>query len=157
MPRKQRVVWMRWLLAQIASFIKPWLLQIRIVTVRAIGPSQYFRTLIHWCTDEAFFTYVKLLSPAAIDLELRSLTSLSSLRLFLCALKQRLRSHRDFEAVQTILNVFLRIHGEVLVENATELRDSLHVVLEVQKTESKRMVDQISAALGTLSFVRDVV
>lgn len=100
---------------------------------------------------------MKLLSPAAIDLELRSLTSLSSLQLCLGALKQRLQSHRDFEAVQTILNVFLRIHGEVLVENGTELRDSLRSVMEVQKTESERMVNQVSAALGTLAFVRDAM
>jgi len=106
---------------------------------------------------EPFFAYVKMLSPAAIDLELRSLMSLSSLRVFLGALNQRLQSHRDFEAVQTILNVFLRIHGDVLAENAIELRDSLHVVLEVQKAESERMINHISAALGTLSFVRDAV
>ena len=100
---------------------------------------------------------MKRLSPAAIDLELRSLTSLRGMQLFLSALTQRLRSHRDFEAVQTFLNVFLRIHGDVLVENATELRESLCVLLKVQKVESDRMVEHISAALGTLGFVRDAV
>ena len=43
---------------------------------------------------------MKTLSPAAIDLELRSLVTLDDQRLFLTALIQRLRSHRDFEAVQ---------------------------------------------------------
>jgi U3 small nucleolar RNA-associated protein 21 len=113
--------------------------------------------LTHRCVDEEFFTYVKRLSPAAIDLELRSLASLSSLELFLGALQQRLRSHRDFEAVQTIMSVFLRIHGDVLVESDTELRGSLRGLLEVQKAQSERMVDHISAALGTLGFVRDAV
>jgi U3 small nucleolar RNA-associated protein 21 len=108
-------------------------------------------------TDEAFFAYIKMLSPAAIDLELRSLNSLESLSLFLSALTQRLRSHRDFEAVQTFLNVFLRIHGEVLVENRIELRESLQSLLETQRAESGRVVDQISAALGTLGFVRNAV
>src|SRR5882724_7634990 len=95
--------------------------------------------------DEAFFTYIKILSPAAIDLELRSMNSLGTWTLFISALTQRLRSHRDFEAVQTYLNVFLRIHGEVLVRNV-ELRGPLQLLLEMQKAESGRVVEQISAA-----------
>jgi len=78
------------------------------------------------------------------------------IRLFLRAITKRLRCHRDFEAVETYLNVFLRIHGEWLVENA-ELEELLVEVLDVQKAESGRVVDQISAALGTLSFVRDAL
>ena len=82
------------------------------------------------------------------------MNTLETLTLFISALTQRLHSHRDFEAVQTYLNVFLRIHGEMLVENA-ELREPLQSLLEMQKVESGRVVDQISAALGTLEFVRD--
>lgn len=98
-----------------------------------------------------------MLSPAAIELEIRSVTSLERMTLFLHALKQRLRSHRDFEAVQTFLNVFLRIHGDILVENSADLQDPLRALLKVQKGEGERMVAQISAALGTLGFVRDAV
>jgi len=108
----------------------------------------------HYNLDEKFFSYLKKLSPAAVDLELRQLYSLESIRMFMGALMRRLRSHKDFEAIQTFLNVFLRLHGEVLVENE-ELQNLLNELLEVQKTESGRIVDQISAALGTLSFVRD--
>ncbi|KAF8586540.1 Utp21-domain-containing protein [Ramaria rubella] len=133
----------------------------RRLDAMAAGMESEFQTLLAAAEPEgdyeAFFAYVKMLSPAAIDLELRTLTSLKSLRLFLGALTQRLRSHRDFEAVQTFLNVFLRIQGDVLVENTPELRDPLHVLQEIQKAESSRIVDQISAALGTLAFVRDAI
>jgi U3 small nucleolar RNA-associated protein 21 len=108
-------------------------------------------------TDETFFNYVKALSPAAIDLELRSLTSTSALLSFLQALTGRVRTHRDFEAVQTFLAVFLRLHGEELAQGDSELSEALEVLLEVQRTESEGILDLISSSLGTLSFVRDTI
>jgi len=106
---------------------------------------------------ETFFNYVKALSPAGIDLELRSLTSTSALLSFLHALTGRLRTHRDFEAVQTFLAVFLRLHGEELAQGSSELSEALEVLLEVQRTESEGILDLISSSLGTLSFVRDTI
>ncbi|THH13858.1 hypothetical protein EW146_g6403 [Bondarzewia mesenterica] len=105
---------------------------------------------------ELFFSYTKALSPAAIDLELRSLVTLDALQLFLHALTQRLRSHRDFEAVQTYLNVFLRMHGDVLIANV-EVRRDLETLLEIQKRESDRVLELIASSLGTLAFVRDTL
>ncbi|KAF8626613.1 hypothetical protein AX15_004783 [Amanita polypyramis BW_CC] len=104
---------------------------------------------------ESFFSYVKALSPAALDLELRSLVSLEGIDGFINALTQRLLSHRDFEAVQTLQNVFLRMHGEVLIENL-ELRQRLERLAEVQREESQRVLDLVASSLGTLGFVRDV-
>ena len=46
--------------------------------------------------DEDLFAYAKTLSPAAMDLELRSLVTLDDIRMFLAALTSRLKSHRDF-------------------------------------------------------------
>ncbi|CCM04722.1 uncharacterized protein FIBRA_06910 [Fibroporia radiculosa] len=82
-----------------------------------------------------FFAYAKSLSPAAMDLELRSLVTLDDLRAFLNALTCRLRSHRDFEAVQTFQNVFLRMHGEVLLENSETCQD-LETLREIQSKET---------------------
>jgi U3 small nucleolar RNA-associated protein 21 len=103
---------------------------------------------------ENLFGYAKTLSPAAIDLELRSLVALDSLRLFLNALARRLVSHRDFEAVQTFLNVLLHMHADVIVENA-ELREDLVRLNEIQQRESERVLELIASSLGTLGFVRD--
>jgi len=103
---------------------------------------------------ENLFSYAKTLSPAAIDLELRSLVGLEGLRLFLNALTRRLISHRDFEAVQTFQNVFLRMHADVIVENV-ELREDLVKLREVEQQESTRVLELIASSLGTLAFVRD--
>ncbi|KAJ6525623.1 Utp21 specific WD40 associated putative domain-containing protein [Mycena capillaripes] len=105
---------------------------------------------------EDFFSFAKTLSPAAIDLELRSLVMLDSLKTFIVALTQRLRSHRDFEAVQTFQNVFLRMHAEVIVENP-ELQAGLDTLMQVQRKESERVLELIASSLGTLSFVRETL
>lgn len=106
--------------------------------------------------DETFFSFAKMLSPAAIDLELRSLVTLDSLQLFIHALTRRLLSHRDFEAVQTLQNVFLRMHADVIIANP-ELQDNLDILMEVQKRESERVLELIASSLGTLGFVRDTL
>lgn len=106
--------------------------------------------------DELLFTFAKSLSPAAADLEIRSLATSQDLSLFLHALSQRLKSRRDFEAVQTYLNLFLRVHGELLVSDH-ELRTDLEAFLSLQRQESSRLLDSIASCLGTLAFVRDTL
>jgi len=107
-------------------------------------------------SDDEFFNYAKTLTPAAMDLEVRSLVTIENLQSFMVALIQRLRSRRDFEAVQTYQNVFLRIHGEVLVANP-ELLDIMEKLLSVQKMESERVLELVTSSLGTLNFVREVL
>ena len=104
-------------------------------------------------TDNSFFEYIKSLSPAKIDLEIRSLLSLEHLELFIRALIARLKTHKDFEVVQALLNVTLTIHSDLLMENA-ELRRALEELLAEQKKESGRLMNLISYSLGTISFLR---
>jgi U3 small nucleolar RNA-associated protein 21 len=87
-------------------------------------------------------------------LELRSLVTLDTLGLFLNALTRRLRSRRDFEAVQTYQSVFLRVHGEILGGNP-ELLKQMEILLDAQRSESERVLGLITSSLGTLDFVRD--
>lgn len=101
----------------------------------------------------AFFEYVKALSPSAVDLEIRSLVSLDHLAAFMGALLGRLLSHRDFEAVQAFLAVFLAVHGDVLIANP-ELRGTLERLDAAQKKEGARLAELLSYSLGTLSFLR---
>ncbi|KAI0320117.1 Utp21-domain-containing protein [Amylostereum chailletii] len=131
----------------------------RLDKIAAESESVFLKNLAEESEDgnyEAFFTFAKALSPAAVDLELRSLVTLDMMQLFLNALTQRLQSHRDFEAVQTYLNVFLRMHGDVLVENP-EVRGDLEKLLRLQKRESGRVLELIASSLGTLAFVRDML
>ncbi|KAK4047228.1 rRNA-processing protein utp21 [Microbotryomycetes sp. JL201] len=103
---------------------------------------------------QSFFEYLKGLSPAATDLELRSLVTIDHLTRFLTSISQRLASHKDFEAVQTYLAMFLRIHGDVLVENKDEFEALLKKVKQRQQTEAGRLLELTQYALGTLSFLR---
>lgn len=82
--------------------------------------------------------------------------SLDGLSTLLGALRQRLRAHRDFEAVQTLAAVLLRMHGDIFISNP-ELRDSLEALRAAQTEESRRVMEVISASLGALNFVRDVL
>ena len=102
---------------------------------------------------DTFFEYAKSLSPSTLDLEIRSLISLEHLSDFVQALIARLRSHKDFEAVQAMMSVFLTVHADVLMANQ-ELRELLHRLREEQKRESGRLRDLVGYALGTLNFLR---
>ena len=107
----------------------------------------------HVGKDDPFFVYIKALSPVATDLEIRSLVSLDHLGLFLHAMTARLRSHRDFEAIQAVMSVFLTVHADVLIANS-ELRDRLVALREEQRKESKRLGELVAYAMGTLNFLR---
>jgi U3 small nucleolar RNA-associated protein 21 len=104
-------------------------------------------------SDNTFFEYLKSLSPSALDLEIRSLSSLEHLSLFLTCLIGRLRSHRDFEAVQAVMSVFLTVHGDVLISN-TELAGQLEELRDAQIKEGKRLSELVGYAMGTLGFLR---
>ncbi|GAA5820800.1 hypothetical protein JCM11251_003166 [Rhodosporidiobolus azoricus] len=104
---------------------------------------------------QSFFEYLKALPPSAVDLEIRSLTTLPHLNAFLSALLGRLHAKRDFEAVQTFLAVFLRIHGDVLIQNV-ETREVLLKIQKEQKKEAERLIDLTHYNLGTLAFLRGV-
>ncbi|KAG6836788.1 hypothetical protein H0H93_003209 [Arthromyces matolae] len=116
--------------------------------------STFYKNLMVDARDgnyETFFSFAKTLSPAALDLEIRSLVTLEGFNTFINALTQRLISHRDFEAVQAMQNVFLNIHSDAIVENE-ELQENLERLLTIQKRESQRILDLITSSLGTLGF-----
>ena len=67
-----------------------------------------------------FFDHLKTLNPSAVDFELRSMSldnDLAEPRYFLGAIECLLRQKRDFELAEAYLNLFLRIHGDLLVAN----------------------------------------
>jgi U3 small nucleolar RNA-associated protein 21 len=68
----------------------------------------------------AFFDHLKTLNPSAVDFELRSMSldnDLAEPRYFLEAIEYLLRIRRDFELAEAYLNLFLKIHGDILVAN----------------------------------------
>ena len=57
--------------------------------------------------------------------------------------------------VQTLLAVFLKLHGESMVENS-EMREGLEVLLLVMKSENSRLQFLVMKNLGMLSFIREI-
>lgn len=97
-----------------------------------------------------------------------------------------MKERKDFEAVQVLLNVFLRLHGDVLVENGKRsiklrevademdldedeededqgedqegkaLAESLREVIVEQHLQSERLIEMLDYCLGTLAFTRNL-
>ncbi|KAK0527960.1 rRNA-processing protein utp21 [Tilletia horrida] len=130
------------------------------------------------------FQYLHALSTPALDLEIRSLSRLTDLTNFLRAMTLRLRAHLDYEAVQAMLAVFVRVHGDVLiahgvrpkaleggedgemqVEEPTEgdeeaegraLAEAVRQVLVELHAESSRVMELLDYCLGSLALIRDI-
>jgi Rad3-related DNA helicase len=104
-------------------------------------------------SDEQVFSYFRTLPPAMIDLELRSLSSIPTLVLFLNSILARIRSKKDFEMVQSILNLTLQINGEILIENE-EFREILEEIEKEVRVEKERVEGLVGFSLGALGFIR---
>ncbi|ODH50486.1 hypothetical protein GX48_03447 [Paracoccidioides brasiliensis] len=141
-----------------------------------------FTTLLHTCSETAnydsFIEYLKSLSPAKADLEIRSLDpgllsgkGCNELIEFVSALTARLRTRRDFELVNAWMAVFLRVHGDVIGESrdgdgadgagdseaeATRaaLREALREWKIEQEREGKRLAELVGYCRGIVGFLR---
>lgn len=80
---------------------------------------------------------------------------LSQKSAFLHSLTRRVISRKDLEMVQTLTAVFLRLHGESLVENA-ELRGDMEELLRASKTENERIRTLVNRSMGMLGFIREI-
>ncbi|KAG0764980.1 hypothetical protein G6F33_002109 [Rhizopus arrhizus] len=83
-----------------------------------------------------YVEYAKSLSPAAIDVELRSFTidpELTLLNYFLEAIVYMLKSRKNFELAQAWLSVFLNIHGDLIISNTSQpIHDNIKAILDIQ-------------------------
>lgn len=126
---------------------------------RAAGQSR-FTFLLRECAFETsyepFITHLSTLQPAAADIEIRSLDPIApytELINFVDALTQRLRAKRDYELVQAWMAVFLKCHGEVVVEDAG-LQAALRSWREEQKKEAERLGSLLGFCSGVVGFLR---
>ena len=72
---------------------------------------------------------------------------------FVDALTERLKTNRDFELCQTWMSVFLKCHGEIVVEDM-QLREALGRWREMQKSRVERLDNRVGYALGVAEFLR---
>lgn len=110
--------------------------------------------------------YLKSLSPAGVDLEIRSLDSRISdghfeLSDFVAALASHLRSKQDFELVNTWMAVLLKVNSD-LVRKCSEprdpenrvLKDSLDAWIHAQQLERERLSRLVGYCRGVTGFLR---
>ncbi|KAL2866800.1 rRNA-processing protein UTP21 [Aspergillus lucknowensis] len=115
---------------------------------------------------DSFFDEMKSMSPAKLELEIRSLDlkvqgGQSELSTFVLAMSTRLTSRKDFELVNAWMAVFLRIHSDVVAtcsESASiadgKLRGSLDIWSRVQQSETHRLASLVGYCRGVVSFLR---
>lgn len=115
---------------------------------------------------DSFFSELKSLTPAKLEVEIRSLNpqvkgDQSELSAFILALSDRLASKRDFELVNAWMAVFLRIHSDVVaacsessVSTGNTLRSALGVWSQIQRTEIQRLAGLVSYCRGVVGFLR---
>ncbi|KAL9936349.1 hypothetical protein V8E36_004417 [Tilletia maclaganii] len=130
------------------------------------------------------FQYLHALSAPALDAEIRSLSRTTDLTNFLRACTARLQAHLDYEAVQAMLSVFVRVQGDVLIANGAratqsgsganvgmeldgddggdgtkegrELAEAVRALLVELHAESSRVMELLDYCLGSLSLIRDI-
>ncbi|KAL4933591.1 rRNA-processing protein UTP21 [Aspergillus undulatus] len=115
---------------------------------------------------DPFFSELKSLTPAKLEVEIRSLDpqtkgDQSELSAFVLALSDRLASRRDFELANAWMAVFLRIHADVVAKCAelnedadNKLRDSLQTWCRIQQAESQRLASLVGYCRGVVGFLR---
>ncbi|WEW59446.1 rRNA-processing protein utp21 [Emydomyces testavorans] len=141
-----------------------------------------FTSLLHASHHSAeyasFIEYLKSLSPAKADLEIRSLDPVNrqhgnELTMFVAALTSRLKEKRDFEMVNTWMAVFLRVHAdaieatksqdmdgdamnheEVCVDGKADLQKVLSEWKAEQEREGRRLAELVGYCRGIVGFLR---
>ena len=115
---------------------------------------------------EPLIEYLKSLSPARTDLEIRSLDhsvhdGFSELSTFVDALTARLRRRRDFELVNAWMAVLLKTHADTVrlcsyrqQSEYHQLRAALASWRKEQEREGRRLAGLVGYCRGVVSFLR---
>ena len=132
----------------------------RISRLQQQGQRSSFSTLLQDAVASGdywpFVENLKGLSPAAADIEIRSLSLERSEHLaFVRALTWLIHERRDFELGQAWMAVFLRIHGDVVVSDG-EVRRAVEEWQDALDVERKRVQRLAGYAGGVVGYLRAV-
>ncbi|KAH9845661.1 WD repeat-containing protein 36 [Teratosphaeria destructans] len=119
--------------------------------------SEFSRLLTASNGDESFtrfLSHLKSLSPAAADIEIRSLSvEGEEMVKFVRALTWLMRERRDFELGQAWMAVFLRIHGDIVVGEGG-LREAVGEWKDVMEGERVRVLRLAGYCGGVVGWLR---
>lgn len=107
---------------------------------------------------ERFLTYLLNLSPAVLDLEIRSLNSfvpLTEMTNFIQALNAGLKSNANYEIWETLYAMFFNIHGDVIhqFENETSLHEALEEYRQLNDEKNNKMDSLVKYCASIVSFI----
>nr|BAD37438.1 putative beta transducin [Oryza sativa Japonica Group] len=131
--------------------------------------SSHFSRLLQSCGDtknySAFTDYLKGLSPSSLDMELRVLQliddepqnleqrpELQSISLLLDYFIHELSCRNNFEFVQAVLKLFLKIHGETIRRHSM-LQDKVKKLLDVQSLVWQKIDKVFQSARCMVTFL----
>jgi len=118
-----------------------------------------FTSLLHVGDYAGVVAHLSSLPPSSVDLAIRTLDPsppYSELVRFLEALTKRLQQRRDYELIETWFAVFLRCHGDVLMES-TEVRDALERWRHESSKASRSVDDMIGMCRGVGGWIGGVL
>ncbi|KAK9455761.1 Utp21 specific WD40 associated putative domain-containing protein [Dipodascopsis uninucleata] len=102
--------------------------------------------------------YLKNISASQTELEIQSFTTddLDTVMYFLDALTNTLKDRSDYELVQAWMAIFLKTHGDLIIENRDthDLQIRLSAWKGTDDEEKKRINELIAYCNGVLSFLR---
>ncbi|KAI5960133.1 UTP21 [Candida pseudojiufengensis] len=108
---------------------------------------------------EIFVKYLIQLPPAKLDLEIRSLNSnppLTEMTNFIGSLVYALKSNQNFEIIETIFSMFLKIHGDVLHQYDQE--EDLHAMINEYVSVNDKLNNKIDEIVkycsSTINFIK---
>eukprot|EP01018_Ginkgo_biloba_P020289 Gb_24979 [translate_table: standard] len=134
------------------------------------GSISQFMQLLQSCTDIKDFTiftdYLKSLSPSAVDMELRMLQivdnenimenehseELQEIGMLLDYFIHEVSSKNNFEFIQALIRLFLKIHGET-IRHQKSLREKAQQLLELQSSTWLRLDTSFQSARCIITFL----
>lgn len=106
----------------------------------------------------SFLEYLVKLSPATLDLEIRSLNSqppYQEMTNFIRALIIGLKGNTNFELIETIFSLYFKVHGDIVhqTEESSDLRITLNEYTQVSQEMNEKMDEAVKYCSSVINFI----
>ena len=104
---------------------------------RDLSVQTIFQTKLNEADFEGALLALSVMNPSSVDLEIRNLSRSNEMlefRLFLQMICNQLRLKTNFELVQAYLALFLKVHSDILCQDAAVLQLLAELSESLQKT-----------------------
>ncbi|KAH3661697.1 hypothetical protein OGAPHI_006547 [Ogataea philodendri] len=108
---------------------------------------------------DQFVDYLVAMSPANLDLELRTLQTTepyTELKRFIKAISHGIKQNTNYELLVAIISVFMKIHADVLYNLEGEVADVLNEWDELASTTNNKMDDMTKYCSAVINFITTI-